>query len=223
MVWNKNSAVFPSCVFVNIRSNSLNRTRSQLLVQAGAKFQVLKAATFVSIFSLILWPRSVYTARKATGLMQVVDFIGLMQVCHHVVSSLLASSSCIKPVGFVKLYQACWLHQVASSLLASSSCIKPVGFIKLHQACWLHQVASSLLASSSCIKPVGFIKLHQACWLHQVASSLLASSSCIKPVGFIKLHQACWLRQVASSLLASSSYIKPVGFIKLHQACDNQT
>ena len=92
------------------------------------------------------------------------------------------SSSCIKPVGFIKLHQACWLHQVVSSLLASSSCIKSVGFIKLHQARWLHQVASSLLASSSCIKSVGFIKLHQACWLHQVESSLLASSSCINSV-----------------------------------------
>ena len=75
--------------------------------------------------------------------MEVVNLTGLMQVCNQVASSLLALSSCIKSVGFIKLHQVSWLHQVASSLLASSSCIKPVGF-KLHQACCLHQVASSL-------------------------------------------------------------------------------
>ena len=69
-----------------------------------------------------------------------------MQVCHQVA------------------YQACWLHQVASSLLASSSCIKSVGFIKLHQACWLHQVASSLLASSSYIKPADSMHFDASCW-----------------------------------------------------------
>ena len=57
--------------------------------------------------------------------MEVVDLTGLMQVCNQVASSLLASS-CIKPVVFIKLHQACCLHQVASSLLASSSCIESV-------------------------------------------------------------------------------------------------
>ena len=32
----------------------------------------------------------------------VVDFIGLMYVCHQAASSLLALSSSIKPVGFIK-------------------------------------------------------------------------------------------------------------------------
>ena len=49
-----------------------------------------------------------YTARNATDLM--------LQVCHQVASSLLASSSCIKPVGFIKLHQACYLHLIVSSL-----------------------------------------------------------------------------------------------------------
>ena len=45
--------------------------------------------------TIIILLQSVYTARNDTDLMQVLDFSGLMQVCHHVTSSLLASSSAL--------------------------------------------------------------------------------------------------------------------------------
>ena len=41
---------------------------------------------------------SVCTSRNSTELMQVVDFTGLMDVCHQVAASLLASTSCAKSV-----------------------------------------------------------------------------------------------------------------------------
>ena len=149
--------------------------------------------------------------------MQVMGFTRLTQFCYQVVSSLLASSSCIKPVGFIKLHQACWLHQVASSLLASSSCIKPVGFIKLHQACWLHQVASSLLASSSCIKSVK-IRL-DATWYLQTSCNLLK-----------QLASSLWIKspdnQLASSLLTTCSrfvVIEPEQAMQTHPDIGSMT
>ena len=64
------------------------------------------------------------------------------------------SSSCIKPVGFIKLHQA-------------------VGFIKLNKVCWLHQVASSLLASSSCIKSVSQVLILEANVLQAVEATCI--------------------------------------------------
>ena len=128
-----------------------------------------------------------YTAWNDTDLIQVVNFTGLMQVCHQVVWSLLATSSCMKPVGFIKLHHVCWLHQVASSMLASPSCIKPVGFIKLHQACCLHQVASSLWIR---LKKTWY--LQTCCWHNLLENIMSRESTCIKRV------------EIAAHLLASS-------------------
>ena len=76
----------------------------------------------------------------------VFDFTSLIQVCHQVASSLLASSSCIKPVGFIKLHQVCWLHQVASSLRKSD--LMYLDISRLAVSKFLKQLASSLWIKS---------------------------------------------------------------------------
>ena len=63
----------------------------------------------------------IYTARNAKDLLQVVDFICLVQVVN-------------------KLQQVCWIHQVAASLWKSG--LLQLDICRLDASCWnnLHQV-----------------------------------------------------------------------------------
>ena len=149
-------------------------------------------------------------------LMQVVDFSGLMQVCHSVASSLWISSS---------LWKSDVMHLDVCRLAASC-------WNSLHQACGFHQVYENQtwcilmfadllqVVETACIKLVDFIKSMKirpdASWclqtccklLKRLASSLWISSSLWKSdlmhpdvcrlaaSCWNGLHQACGFHQV---------------------------
>ena len=78
--------------------------------------------------------------------LQVVDFNGLMQVCHQVTSSLSTSSSCIKSEK-IKL-DATWYLQTVLVHVVETTCIKLVDKKSWLSTCLYWQLEVDLLLSS---------------------------------------------------------------------------
>ena len=104
------------------------------------------------------------------------------------------SSSCSKPVDFIKLQQVCWLHQVASSLLTSSSCSKSVRIRlaaswsnNLQQVCdnnlqqiGFSQIVSALMRSTDLLQVDNFNHSFNlaASWYFQICCKLISQTCC---------------------------------------------
>ena len=134
------------------------------------------------IINKVMYSTSIYTARNATGLLQVADFTGLLQVVN-------------------RLQQVCWIHQVAASLWKSD--LLQLDICRLVASCIKLVDKKSQL--STCIKPVD--NLQQTCKHQAEANDANASWYRLDDSKVTSLQQTCCKLRVSGCVNENESFL----------------